>query len=317
MLMLDEKAILYLQDLVKCGIKAIERIPTGKFNISFFIKTEDKGEYVLRIAPPENSPLLFYERNMILQEPFIYSIVKKNTSIPIAEVVYFDGDGKNPFQRPFIIFTKLAGRPCSEVVTDLRKIKYQLGMYLAELHSRCTAYKYGYIGPHKPMEEQNTWQDAFRVMWEKLINDIYSIGMYTEKESNLYKDLLSQYISYFAYNRPASLCHMDIWAQNILVDADKITGIVDWDRALFGDPEIDLSVVEYCGFIDRNFWEGYGKTPSMDRAYYIRRIFYFLYEHQKYIFIRKERNQKYETARAYLEECRAVFKRIIKGHFNY
>ena len=79
---------------------------------------------------------------------------------------------------------------------------------------------------------------------------------------------------------------MDIWAQNILTDHNgELTGIVDWDRGLWGDPEIEFSVIEYCGISKPAFWEGYGKIPKITKEYQVRRLFYFLYEHQKYIYI--------------------------------
>ena len=77
----------------------------------------------------------------------------------------------------------------------------------------------------------------------------------------------------------------DIWTQNILTDGENITGIVDWDRSLYGDVEIEFSVVEYCGLLDENFWASYGNKPKYNTSFYIKRAFYILYEHQKYIFI--------------------------------
>ncbi|MBN1231169.1 MAG: phosphotransferase [Anaerolineales bacterium] len=48
--------------------------------------------------------------------------------------------------------------------------------------------------------------------------------------------------------------------QNLLVDEeDNITGIVDFDKALWGDVESKFAVLDYCEISDRPFWEGYGK----------------------------------------------------------
>ena len=85
---------------------------------------------------------------------------------------------------------------------------------------------------------------------------------------------------------PAALLHMDIWHQNILVDKDgAVTGIVDWDRALWGDPEIEFAVLDYCSVSVPAFWEGYGRTRDESPEGLIRNRFYLLYELQKYILI--------------------------------
>jgi fructosamine-3-kinase len=79
---------------------------------------------------------------------------------------------------------------------------------------------------------------------------------------------------------------MDIWAQNILVNEHgQITAILDWDRALWGDPEIEFAVLDYCGFNHDGFWDGYGTKPEHTPEFLIRQKFYHLYEVQKYLVI--------------------------------
>jgi hypothetical protein len=43
-------------------------IRTGKYNAPFWVES-DKGRFVLRLAPPDDSGFLFYERRMMHQEP--------------------------------------------------------------------------------------------------------------------------------------------------------------------------------------------------------------------------------------------------------
>jgi fructosamine-3-kinase len=79
---------------------------------------------------------------------------------------------------------------------------------------------------------------------------------------------------------------MDIWSQNILVDDEyNITGVLDWDRALWGDPEIEYAVLDYVGFDKPAFWSGYGRPSELTKEYRIRQTFYHLYEVQKYLVI--------------------------------
>jgi aminoglycoside phosphotransferase (APT) family kinase protein len=42
---------------------------------------------------------------------------------------------------------------------------------------------------------------------------------------------------------PPTLVHVDYWPGNILWDGDRISAVVDWEEAAFGDPAIDVA---YC-----------------------------------------------------------------------
>ncbi|MFW5991827.1 MAG: phosphotransferase family protein [Halanaerobiaceae bacterium] len=133
------------------------------------------------------------------------------------------------------------------------------------------------------MEPASDRVTAFKNMWYKLIDDILACGVYSREEARMACKVLDKNINLFDRDVPASLLHMDIWSQNILIgNKGKIKGIVDWDRALWGDPEIEFAVLDYCGFNNSDFWRGYGQKPGKDRAGLVRNRFYHLYEVQKY-----------------------------------
>jgi aminoglycoside phosphotransferase (APT) family kinase protein len=97
---------------------------------------------------------------------------------------------------------------------------------------------------------------------------------------------------------------MDVWAQNILVDdAGALTGLIDWDRALWGDPEIEFAVLDYCGISHSPFWEGYGAEREQSTDAGIRQRFYLLYELQKYIVIEQGRRNNPRAAQRYKHQC--------------
>jgi aminoglycoside phosphotransferase (APT) family kinase protein len=272
------------------GDVSFRRIPTGKFNTSFFVRTGDE-QLVLRIAPPADAVFVFYERDMMRQEPEIHELVLSRTTVPAARIFVFD-DSHELIDRDFLIMERLPGQPLTQVhglAHDF--VLRQVGDYLAQVH-RLTEDRYGYLGAHRPMEPQNTWVDAFEIMWSKMIDDIVGVGYYDADESRMMRSLLDQYIALFDRPIPASLLHMDIWHQNILVDrVGNVTGLVDWDRALWGDPEIEFAVLDYCGISEPAFWEGYGQERDKSDPARIRQVFYLLYELQKYIVIRHGRGR--------------------------
>jgi fructosamine-3-kinase len=140
-------------------------------------------------------------------------------------------------------------------------------------------------------------------MWRKLIDDVAAAGYYTEEECKDLLLLLDKHTSLFDRVVPSSLLHMDVWGQNILVDRQgHVSGLVDWDRALWGDPEIEFAVLDYCGISKPAFWEGYRQQRDQSDAAQVRNIFYLLYEIQKYIVIHHGRNYDRKAARQYKQQ---------------
>ena len=213
---------------------SFEPIPTGKFNTSFFVQV-DGEPLILRIAPPSDSVFVFYERNMMRQEPELHRLLSE-TSVPVARILAFD-DSHNLIDRDYLIMERLPGWPLTEMSRiDLDITLRQVGRSLAETHG-LRAKAYGYLGVHRPMNPATTWAEAFLTMWHKLIDDILAVRQYTQEESRLLRTLLDHHIPKFERPVPSSLLHMDVWHQNILVDSTgTLTGLVDWDRALWGIP---------------------------------------------------------------------------------
>lgn len=283
------------------GPVAFTPIPTGKFNTSFFVRLGDE-RLVLRVAPPRDAVFLFYERDMMRQEPPLHALLLRKTAVPVPRILAFD-DSHDLLDRDFLLMERLPGTPLSDgPPVDTDRVLHEVGRCLAQVHA-LTADRYGYLGEHRPMDPCATWAEAFRVMWHKLIDDVAATGHYTLPEARALRDLLDSRLPLFDRPVPASLLHMDVWSQNLLVDSDgRLTGLIDWDRALWGDPEIEFAVLDYCGISRPAFWRGYGRPRDASAEADVRRVFYFLYELQKYIVIRHGRSRDPAAARAYKRE---------------
>jgi len=296
-------------------------IRTGKHNTSYRVDG-DQGRFVLRIAPPDNAGFLFYERLMMRQEPGLHHLIRATTTIPVAEVIGHDFS-RTLIDRDYLVMAALPGTPLSDAsgLTQARfdRTLRQVGEYLRQLHTLMATEHlgqsvYGYVGAHHPMEPQPTWAKAFHLMWNRLIDDVVACGCYNPNEAELMRDLLDLYIELF--DRPVNPCllHMDIWSQNILIDANgNVTGLVDFDRALWGDVEIEFAVLDYCGISEPAFWEGYGTQRDESQAAGIRRQFYLLYEMQKYMPIRIWRRNDPLGAERYKQQCLALALQLVPG----
>jgi aminoglycoside phosphotransferase (APT) family kinase protein len=289
-----------------CTSVSVTPITTGKFNTSFFV-TGDAVDWVVRVAPPRDAVFIFYECDMMRQEPGIHARLLDHTTVPVPPVVHYD-DSLTRLDRDYIVMERLQGRPISDVSCNYAQVLGQVGDFLAQTHAQI-ADTYGYIGEHHPMLPQTRWVDAFHIMWNRLIDGIVAVGHYDEEESRTFRDLLDQHIQIFDRDIASSLLHMDVWAENILVDdSSRVTGLIDWDRALWGDPEIEYAVLDYCGISEPAFWEGYGKTRDQSSEAMTRQVFYLLYELQKYIIIRQGRGNDPVRARQYKQQVYEILK---------
>ena len=290
------------------GPLAFEPIRTGKFNTSFFVRAGGE-QMVLRIAPPPDDVFCFYERDMMRQEPGIHALLLEKTTVPVARILAFD-ESHETIDRDFLLMERLPGTPLSDGPRcDTNRVLQEVGECLAQVH-RQTAERYGYLGEHRPMEPQKTWAEAFRVMWGSLLDDIVATGHYDAAEAKRLAALLERHLPLFDRPAPASLLHMDIWSQNLLVDREgRLSGIVDWDRALWGDPEIEFAVLDYCGISQPAFWRGYGRQRDTSDEAAVRSVFYLLYELQKYIVIRHGRNRDPAAARSYKRQAMEILAR--------
>ncbi len=304
------------QDLKRiCDVKFggqptdIARPATGRFNNSLFF-TLDGREMVFRMAPSADQGLLFYEHNMMAQEPEVHELVRAETDIPVAEILLYD-DSCQVIDRTYLIMERMQGEPLSYAAgVDSDEVFRQVGEYLRQLHE-IVAEEYGYLGAHRPMAPAETWAEAFDMMWNKLLDDIVACDSYSQDEAGLFRELFNKDRGLFDRYVNSSLLHMDIWHENILVDdSGKVTAILDWDRALWGDAEIEFAVLDYCGISTPAFWAGYGRERDTSPEAAQRAIYYYLYELQKYILIRKLRNNNPNAAESYKTEALRIGRRM-------
>jgi aminoglycoside phosphotransferase (APT) family kinase protein len=276
--------------------------PTGKFNDTYFVDGAP-APLVLRVAPPDDrSRMIFYEHGMMRQEPAVHALLLAHTDVPAPAILTHDFT-RTAFDRDYLLMQRLPGSPISHIAgltqDRFEDILRQVGMCLRQVH-QIIGDQYGYIGDHRPMEPQADWSSAFHVMWHALLDDIERCQGYTPEETTRMRQLLDRHAKVFDRPVPPSLLHMDVWAENILADEHgRLTGLIDWDRACWGDPEIEFAILDYCGISEPAFWQGYGAARDQSPEAEVRRIFYLLYELQKYIVIRRVRGHDPARADAY------------------
>lgn len=215
----------------------------GTYNRVFLV-TAREGEFVLKVSPGDR-PGLTYERDLMRTEALFCALASPST--PVPEVVHTDFS-RTLVDGDVLLTTFLPGRAGTPSDVDRARIRRQLGQATRTLHE-ITGPGFGYpqLGLH------GTWSEAFFSMFDAVEADAERYGVrLPEVPIRRHRDLFDE------VRRPA-LVHFDLWDGNVLTDGD-LTGLVDGERAFWGDPVAEFVSPALFGSIesDVDFLGGYG-----------------------------------------------------------
>jgi fructosamine-3-kinase len=273
----------------------VRSIGAGHYNDSYYVEAGN-GKFVLRVAPPDSMPKLFYEIDMMKSEVNIHQLVRENTNVPVPEIVYHDFS-RDIIDRDYLIMEYLEGNTGP---FDDR----ELGRYVRQIHA-IESDKFGY--PERPAPTGESWPDIFHTYVKLILRDCLSCGVIDKSEHDYFLSIYDKQGSVIGDVKP-SLLHLDLWSQNILTVNGKITAILDFDRGLYGDPELEFAVLDTYGYSTPEFFEGYGRSRPNDSRAQIRQRLYIVYELIKYAFIRVARGRSMPTGRSHVMQCKRLLQ---------
>jgi len=275
----------------KFRVKKIISIKEGVANPVFIIETQ-KTDLVLRIINPVAGSW------KVAKEKLVYKLFIKH-KIPCPIILKTDISRKIiPFN--YIISKRLRGNTLEKSFSNLSltsktKIVKELGKYLGIIHS-IKFKKFGdiyeqnskiLIGPaHELSDVSKRIKSGPFLNWKEMHREIIESRLYYFKGTD-FENLIGQIKSYFKQNEylhnykiTPRLLHLDLNRNNIFIENNKITGILDVEESLIGHNEYDLMRTEL--HFNRNlklrhqFFKEYTKYVSLDKGYEGRRAFYSL-----------------------------------------
>jgi fructosamine-3-kinase len=122
--------------------------------------------------------------------------------------------------------------------TDVATARFECGAAIARLHG-VTGDQFGYTGARPHAE---TWLEAFTAMVEALLDDAAAWRVELPVEPVRIRAAVSAHAGLLGTVTTAALLHFDLWDGNVLATADgHVSGLVDGERYLFGDPLLDFA----------------------------------------------------------------------------
>src|SRR6266498_440482 len=243
------------------GEDTITELKQGWFNAAYNVKLADGREVILKIAPPQDAEVMIYEKYIMSTEVASMRMVKRNPSIPVPEIYGFD-DAHDLCDSDYFFMEKIYGDNLEQVKASLpaetqESIDLHIGKIIWEINSFPGTY-FGYDGNSDL--RANTWKEAFIKIVESILEDaarksvVFDFG-YDEIRAAIMKHAP-------ALEEIASPClvHWDAWNPNFFVRDGKVTGIIDFERALWAEPLMEAQFRQFGDASITNSMRGYDKT---------------------------------------------------------
>ncbi|KDN17511.1 aminoglycoside phosphotransferase family protein [Amycolatopsis rifamycinica] len=239
------------------SVVTAEEIGGGTYNRAVRLVLADGRRLVLKIAP--SAPGLTYEHDLLETEAEYYRLA----SGPLPSVV-----GAGP---GFLLMTEVPGVPWSEVSGTGPHLRTELGAIVARLHET-TGDGFGYLqDPPHP-----TWPAAFTAMVDAILSDAVRYRVRLPRPGAEIAHLVRRHEPLLAQVTTPVLVHFDLWRGNILLDGGHVSGIIDAERAFWGDPVAEFVSLTLFRDLDEPLLTGYG-AASLDAPARRRLTLYRVY----------------------------------------
>ncbi len=239
-------------------IAEIKELTEGMCNMIYSLTFTDGSESILKIAAKDRSGNTSNEVNLMGAEISAMKLVAEKCSFKVAEIQYYD-TGKTICDGIYFFMEKLEGdnfylvkeRMSEE---EIAAIQTELGVISREL-STIQNPGFGFLGEERRFDSLYMF---VKHMLTNLISDAKKRDVDILYDEKTYLGKLENDKAAFDKIHKASLVHWDMWEGNVFVKDGHVAGIIDWERALWGEPYMDDRFRMHNR--DKHFLEGFGQT---------------------------------------------------------
>ncbi|GGN17583.1 phosphotransferase family protein [Streptomyces fuscichromogenes] len=266
-----------LREATGTGCRLESELTDGWFNAAYLVRLDDGRAAVVKLAPPAEAPVLRYERGIMGTEAMVYRRLAglADGAVPAPELLH-RGTG-------FLAVSVLEGTPWDKAAERLpaateAALRRELGAVTARLHTLTSEDgRFGYPAPEAELSAAD-WRTAFTAMVDAVLEDAVRWGSDLGVPAAGIRDLVAEGGQALDEVTEPRLVHFDLWPGNIFVDdradAPRITGLIDHERAFWGDPAAELVSLEFGGDIgpDSDLMAGYRAAGGrLDHSPAVRR----------------------------------------------
>ena len=286
-----------------------EELGLGWFNVAYRVRLADGASVVLKIATPAGVQVLTYEHGMLRTEVAALRLVAERTSVRVPRVLAVD-ESRELCDADYFFMEYIEGETLSTLPADERSpLQGALGALNRQLNEvRGTGF-----GPLLAPTSQS-WREVFTGMVESVLADGERRAVDLGQDYDDLRELLLAHSPSLDEVIEPRFVEWDLWDGNALVHDGAIVGIIDHERALWGDPlmESGFAALVLPGTLGdaSSFADGYG-IGSLTPTQLVRRRLYTLHllvvMTIETVYREHESPAQYDFARAALAELVAKF----------
>ncbi|WP_434750051.1 phosphotransferase family protein [Paenibacillus amylolyticus] len=257
------------------SIQDYEEMIEGWANQAYKIMLDDGRKVVLKISPSAMINLMRCEQDVMTAEVQALRLVAELQDVPVPEVLAYDASLQYaPAQ--YFIMEYMSGMPYNQAKTlftaeEQEEVEQQLGRYNQRINE-IKGKQFGYFSGKD--RQRATWREAFLMLMDDMLADGKEAEVDIGMDYNELRDLIEEKSDALDEVTESVLISWDLWDGNVLVQDTQITGIIDFERSLWGDPLMEhyFSHFNYTP----GFLKGYGRAITTENERQ-RRSLYDLY----------------------------------------
>ncbi|BEL05202.1 aminoglycoside phosphotransferase family protein [Actinoplanes sichuanensis] len=246
----------------------------GGFATVWAARLDDGTDVVVKVGPRPEAKLLRYERDLIAAEGrYLLRLAAEAPEVPVPRVLHTGPD--------LLVTGRLPGTNLAYASDDFddAPVRADFGAALARVH-RLTGDRFGYDAGRTGAD---TWSAAFTAMIDELLDDAVDWDVPLPAPAERIRELVTRHDRLLDTVRRPALLHFDGWDGNLLVADGRLSGFVDGERFLYGDPLLDFTSAALFRRIedepDHPFVRGYGGVrfdASVLRRFSLYRLHLYL-----------------------------------------
>ena len=261
-------------------LTAIHELSGGMFNNTFLIKRSGEPDVIMRVGPDPNVYVFSNETLLLRREHDISPAFAPFLGLT-PETIAVDFSHRL-INRDVMFQSFLAGELWDTIKDELSTAEnthlwQELGAISAKIHAVTGIY----FGQPDPMPSFATWTESVIAITHGMWQDLHNLSLDDGGVAD-YIDLVARGSAFMNEITTPRLIHGDLWPKNVLIDRSvsppKITGLLDAERAMWGDPAAEW--IYYFWEIPESYWLGNGRFPITPGSQFRQYAYQGLYDIQ-------------------------------------
>lgn len=220
-------------------VRTITELTEGMFNAAYRLDFMDDSASILKIAAASGDGLLSNEINLMQAEVSTMELLCGHGVSYIPQVQFSDFT-RTRCSGTYFFMEVMPGRSLSSCRHELSEDTISTVMREVGRFQRLTTdfhrAHFGLAGDTRQFDSQYELEDY---MFSNVLRDAAKAGVAFGFSSDALLARLERDRACFDEVKTPSLVHLDMWDGNIFVHEGRLSGVIDWERAVWGDPFMD------------------------------------------------------------------------------